>query len=173
MQLRSSVLVSIGFILLTACGSEATGDPTPAPAASPQIESPSKADDHPKADTPSAEESAPADPPATADAGAPETAAPIPVTPQIDVMQTVPTGIKVGWYDTPDCDLIVAEMKNGIQSYKEEFSVAGTETSTIDIKPASFPNHDSMQFTYRLRCKKGTQFSAYSNELSAFGPPPP
>jgi hypothetical protein len=81
-----------------------------------------------------------------------------------------PTGIKIGSYGATDCDAILGEVKTGLEGYHQVFSVPGTQTSTIDTSPAKAPSPGSMQFTYRIRCKKGAETSGYSNELSAFGP---
>lgn len=65
------------------------------------------------------------------------------------------------------CDSIEGErmamMSDGtmMEDYKTAFTVPGT----VDNKMDSSATED-MKYTYRLRCKVGSQYSAYSNEMS-------
>jgi hypothetical protein len=62
----------------------------------------------------------------------------------------------------PDCGLIEGEHENALLSYALRFSVSRSTTRTT--YPGTYPT--SVQYTYRVRCKKGVSCSAYSNELS-------
>lgn len=56
-----------------------------------------------------------------------------------------------------------AQMANG--SVMEEYKVVFTVPGTTDNKMESTAT-DDMKYTYRLRCKVGSQYSKYSNEMS-------
>jgi hypothetical protein len=163
--MRTSSAVAVFALAAIACASESTTEPEAPPPAT-RVEAP--ADTTPKDPPNEQKDSVPNPTPETPPA--PPAPPVVLVAPIIDVMQTVPKGIKIGWYNAPDCEAIVGEVKTGLASYYEVFSVPNTETFTIDTTPMGIANHGSMQFTYRLRCKKGTTLSPYSNELSAFGP---
>jgi hypothetical protein len=62
-----------------------------------------------------------------------------------------------------DCDSVEAERKMEHQtSYDLAFSVPGSVDNKMDTSAT-----DNMMFTYRMRCKKGSTYSSYSNEMSA------
>lgn len=90
------------------------------------------------------------------------------MAPLLDAIAPVPLsagvpGVHVGWTnETPDCDAVEGERKDGLHSYAVAFSVPGTATSKDD-----FTATQNQNYTYRLRCKKGAAYSPYSNEESA------
>lgn len=57
-----------------------------------------------------------------------------------------------------------AQMSDGsvMEKYKVVFTVPGEADNKHDTTAT-----DNMKYTYRLRCKKGTVYSDYSNEMSA------
>jgi hypothetical protein len=57
-----------------------------------------------------------------------------------------------------------AQMSDGsiMEKYKVVFTLSGAATNQMDSSAT-----DNMKYTYRLRCKKGTDYSGYSNEMSA------
>ena len=60
-----------------------------------------------------------------------------------------------------DCDLVEAERKMHSDPFQPIFSVPGTADNKMDASAT-----DDMDYTYRLRCKKGGSYSDYSNEMS-------
>jgi hypothetical protein len=62
-----------------------------------------------------------------------------------------------------DCDTVEGESKMmGMGDYGGAFSVPGTVDNKMDAKAT-----ENMMYMYRLRCKKGGSYSAYSNEMGA------
>jgi hypothetical protein len=62
-----------------------------------------------------------------------------------------------------DCDSIEAERKMEHQtSFELAFSVPGEVDNEMDTAAT-----DNMMYAYRMRCKRGTKYSSYSNEMSA------
>ena len=69
--------------------------------------------------------------------------------------------LHVNWELPEECDGVELERKDG----DAEFAVKYTLPGTVDNK------HDgtataNMVYTYRARCKVGTDYSEYSNEMS-------
>lgn len=60
-----------------------------------------------------------------------------------------------------DCDSVEAERKMHTDPFAQIFSVPGTVDNKMDSSAT-----ENMDYTYRLRCKKGTAYSDYSNEMS-------
>jgi len=60
-----------------------------------------------------------------------------------------------------DCDKIEGERKSATEPYKVVWTVPGT----VDNKHDGTATSDTT-YTYRLRCKVGTDYSEYSNEMS-------
>ncbi len=61
-----------------------------------------------------------------------------------------------------DCDAIEGERKSATEAYKVVFSIPD---GTVDNKHDA-PLTAGTAYTYRLRCKKGSDYSPYSNEKS-------
>lgn len=86
--------------------------------------------------------------------------------PTLDTVEKMMGALHVMWTNSDSgCDSVVgerkAEMADGTvhEPYKEVFSVPGEADNKHDTSAT-----DDMKYTYRLRCKKGDAFSAYSNE---------
>lgn len=97
--------------------------------------------------------------------------APAPVTvkaPAIDSVEKMAGALHVMWTNAEaSCDAIEgerqAQMSDGsiMEKYKVVFSVPGEADNKHDTGAT-----DAMKYTYRLRCKMGTKYSVYSNEMS-------
>lgn len=97
--------------------------------------------------------------------------APAPVTvkpPSIDTVAKMMGALHVMWTNAEaSCETIEgerqAQMTDGtiMEKYKVVFSVSGEADNKHDTSATA-----AMKYTYRLRCKKGTAYSAYSNEMS-------
>jgi hypothetical protein len=79
----------------------------------------------------------------------------------LDDVMAMGGGLHVSWTVVGSCDAIEGESKMDGGSWAAAFSVAGTETSHVDDKATM-----DMTYSYRLRCKKGSEYSPYSNEKS-------
>jgi hypothetical protein len=92
--------------------------------------------------------------------GAPGTGAlSAPVIEEVMPMEGV---LHVSWQNAqPDCDAVEGERKPASGDYTMAFSVPGNVDNKMDTgaTPAG-------TYSYRLRCKKGTAYSPYSNEMS-------
>lgn len=62
---------------------------------------------------------------------------------------------------TKDCDSVEAERMMDGEEYMQVFTVPGTVDNKMDASAT-----DDMDYMYRLRCKKGSTYSDYSNEMS-------
>jgi hypothetical protein len=82
--------------------------------------------------------------------------------PVLDTVMPMIGVLHVEWSASTTCDTIEAERKDPTHAYAVAFSVSGTETSHMDSGASA-----DMMYTYRLRCKMGETYSAYSNEKSA------
>ena len=82
------------------------------------------------------------------------------------ITQVVPMAgaLHVTWTNNQtDCDTVEGESKMmGMGDYAAAFSVPGTVNNKMDTAAT-----DNMTYMYRLRCKKGGAYSAYSNEMGA------
>lgn len=70
--------------------------------------------------------------------------------------------LHVSWQNVqPDCDAVEGERKPESGDYVMAFSVPGTVDNKMDTgaTPAG-------RYAYRLRCKKGSESSPYSSEMS-------
>ena len=88
--------------------------------------------------------------------------------PSLESVEKMGTGLHVVWKNNePECDAIElerqAQMPDG--SIMEKYKVAFTLPGEADNKHDTSASAD-MKYTYRLRCKKGTTYSDYSNEVS-------
>lgn len=134
----------LALLALVACSSESTGSSGPA------------ADTGGAADTEVAATDASE---AGLDAAEAPPAAPKP--PTLDQLMKMAGALHVMWTNNQSCDFVVGERKTGSTDYVQIFSVKGT----IDNKMDSAASADD-EYTYRLRCKVGDNFSVYSNELT-------
>ena len=99
--------------------------------------------------------------------GTPTAAAP--KAPQVTEIMKMMGALHVTWTNNePSCDSIEGErqakMSDGsvMEKYKVVFTVPGEADNKMDSSAT-----DDMDYSYRLRCKKGTTYSDYSNEMSA------
>ena len=82
--------------------------------------------------------------------------------PVIEAVMPMEGVLHVAWQNAqPDCDSVEGERKPASGDYTMAFSVPGNVDNKMDTgaTPAG-------SYSYRLRCKKGTAFSPYSNEMS-------
>ncbi|MCC6898003.1 MAG: hypothetical protein IT377_03455 [Polyangiaceae bacterium] len=92
----------------------------------------------------------------TADSGGP----PAPVLET--VMPMAPAGLHVSWKNvTGDCDSVEGERMSVSAAWKVVFTVPGSVDNEHDGTATEKVAH-----SYRLRCKRGDQYSRYSNEVS-------
>lgn len=78
------------------------------------------------------------------------------------VMPMSPGGLHVTWKNQQaDCSEIEAERKSPTQEYAVVFTVPGAADNKHDGTAT-----DNVEYTYRLRCKRGGEYSSYSNEMS-------
>lgn len=78
------------------------------------------------------------------------------------VMPMAPAGLHVTWKNVQaDCEEIEGERKTATADYAVVFSVPGSADNKHDGTAT-----DKVEYTYRLRCKKGSSYSPYSNEMS-------
>ena len=71
-------------------------------------------------------------------------------------------GLHIIWENKQaDCDAIEGERMMGSKPYEMIFSVPGSTDNKMDTGAT-----ERMMYMYRLRCKKGAEYSAYSNEGS-------
>lgn len=68
---------------------------------------------------------------------------------------------------TTTCENVEAERKAEMMdgTIMEQYKVVFTISGTMDNKMEGTATED-MKYTYRLRCKSGSQYSKYSNEMS-------
>lgn len=113
----------------------------------------------------------PAPTPSVDPPGGTTSGAPTPVTikpPTVDTVAKMMGALHVMWTNTEaSCDSVEgerqAQMADGsvMEKFKVVFTVPGEADNKHDTTATS-----AMQYTYRLRCKKGAAYSAYSNEMS-------
>jgi hypothetical protein len=105
-------------------------------------------------------------PDTSGDSGTP--AATAPQAPKVNSIAKMMDALHVMWTNKEtSCDTIdgerQAQMSDGsvMEKYKVVFSVPGDADNKHDTTATA-----DMKYTYRLRCKKGTTYSDYSNEMS-------
>jgi hypothetical protein len=83
--------------------------------------------------------------------------------PVIDmVMPMAPAGLHVSWTNAQsDCDEVEGERKSASEPYAVVFTVPGEADNEHDASATQL-----IEYTYRLRCHKGSDYSPYSNEMS-------
>ena len=92
----------------------------------------------------------------------------VPKAPTIDTVAQMQGALHVMWTNpTPACETIEGErqatMSDGsvMEKYKVAFTVPGEADNKHDTTAT-----DAMTYSYRLRCKTGSQYSAYSNVVA-------
>jgi hypothetical protein len=91
-----------------------------------------------------------------------ETADGAPEAPMLMEVEPMEGALHLMWMNMQnDCSSVEAERKMASGAYEPAFSVPGSIDNKMDAAAT-----ENMTYTYRLRCKKGSAFSAYSNELS-------
>lgn len=101
----------------------------------------------------------PEDAGAAADAGSSKTLK----APTITMVMKMTGGLHLMWTNNQtDCDAIEGERKSATEAYKVVFTVPD---GSVDNKHDA-PLTAGTEYTYRLRCKKGTDYSPPSNEKS-------
>lgn len=93
-------------------------------------------------------------------AGTPGTAAPL--APTLTELMPMTGALHVMWTNNePACDTIEGERKSPTEDFKVVFSVPGEADNKHDGTAT-----EPVEYTYRLRCKKGDQVSPYSAEMT-------
>lgn len=83
--------------------------------------------------------------------------------PYLDTVAALHGALHVFWTnETLDCDSIEVERKTTVEPWSVHFDVAG-DVEDVSDDAATDP---SVVYTYRVRCRRGTEYSAYSNEDS-------
>lgn len=84
--------------------------------------------------------------------------------PTVSMVAPMAGGLHVMWKNgQADCDAIEGERKSVAEAYKVVFTVPD---GSVDNKHDA-PLTAGTAYTYRLRCKKGSEYSPYSNEKTA------
>ena len=82
--------------------------------------------------------------------------------PTITMVMKMSGALHVMWTNNQvDCDSVEGERKSDTDPYSVVFSVPGTVDNKMDMAATA-----NTTYTYRLRCKKGDQYSDYSPEMS-------
>lgn len=91
-----------------------------------------------------------------------------PEPPKIDQVVKMDVGLHVTWTNpAASCEAIEGERKAQMpdgsvhEQYKVVFTVPGSADNKHDASAT-----ENMSYTYRLRCKSGSSYSSYSNEVS-------
>lgn len=81
--------------------------------------------------------------------------------PSLSTLAPMAGGLHVMWKNNQkDCDAIEGERKAGAEDYKVVFTVPDGSADNKHDGPLTA----GTGYTYRLRCKKGSEYSPYSNE---------
>ena len=108
----------------------------------------------------------PTNPPPSSSASSPATPASTAgklVAPNLVSVMKMQGGIHLTWTGSDSCDAVEGEQKMvDMGDYSVAFTVPGTTKEEMDTTATE----DDMTYEYRLRCKKGSQYSPYSNEMS-------
>lgn len=92
---------------------------------------------------------------------APETAPELKAPTVTNVMK-MSGALHVNWRNNQTgCTGVEVERKTDTDPYKVVFTVPGTVNNKMDASATA-----NTTYTYRLRCKMGTDYSPYSNEMS-------
>lgn len=83
--------------------------------------------------------------------------------PVLDAVVPMAGALHVSWTSHQhDCDAIEGERKSGDAAFAKVFEVPGSADNEMD----GTATDSSLTYTYRVRCKKDAEYSAYSNELA-------
>jgi hypothetical protein len=83
--------------------------------------------------------------------------------PMITSITPMAGGLHVMWTNVQtDCDEIEGERKTATVAYAVVFKVPGDADNKHDGTAI-----DPVEYTFRVRCRKGADYSPYSNEMSA------
>jgi hypothetical protein len=85
-------------------------------------------------------------------------------SPELTDLMVMTGGLHVVWNLPPKdtkCETIEGERKSATEGYKVAWTVPGT----VDNKHDGDATENTM-YTFRVRCKVGAEYSAYSNEMS-------
>jgi hypothetical protein len=78
------------------------------------------------------------------------------------VMPMPPAGLHVTWNNVQtDCDEIEGERQTASDPWAVVFTVPGEADNSHDGTAT-----EAIEYTYRVRCHKGADYSPYSNEMS-------
>ena len=93
-----------------------------------------------------------------ADSGAvtPKTAGP-----KLTNVMKMTGGLHVVWELPSECDGVELERKDGDAEFAVEYKLPGTVDNKHDAAAT-----DNVVYTYRARCKVGSEYTEYSNEMS-------
>ncbi|NUP11810.1 MAG: hypothetical protein HOW73_37660 [Polyangiaceae bacterium] len=84
--------------------------------------------------------------------------------PTLDEVMPMHGALHLYWTNiTADCDAVEGERKEGDGTFANFFSVPGT----VDNEADDAATDPAVTYTYRVRCMRGSDFSEYSNEVSA------
>lgn len=137
------VTAGLAAALATGCSSSSPTTKDPVPGAGSSGTSGAPADTAPPADTTT--------PPAA-----------VVKAPTIDGVSKMTGSLHVTWTNAePAADTVELERKTATVAYKVVYSLPGEADNKHDMGAS-----DATMYTYRARCKKGTTYSAYSNEMS-------
>jgi hypothetical protein len=179
-SLRTSALLSTAVLVAAsagaqACGDDANGGTTPAADAAAAETGSDGASSTPDGAKP-ADGSSTLDAPSTGDSTTADAALAAPILDQVKPLDAGDAGdggdanrtMHIQWTNvTPDCDAVEGEHKWALSGgYLPRFSVSGSTTSYEDT--TNYQNFT--QYTYHLRCKKGSNYSPFSNEVSGMFP---
>lgn len=102
------------------------------------------------------------DAPANADTMPGETGSTTLAAPVLTDVMKMAGALHVTWKNVQtDCDSVDVERKTDTGDYKVAYTVPGTVNNKMDTAATM-----NMTYTYRVRCKKGAEYSPYSNEMS-------
>ncbi len=98
------------------------------------------------------------------DAAVPDSAVPSALAPPtLTALAKMAGGLHVNWKNgQKDCEGIEAQRKSSADDFKVIFTVPGAANNKHDGVGLTA----GTPYTYRLRCKKGDAYSAYSNEMT-------
>lgn len=83
--------------------------------------------------------------------------------PMLMEVEPMEGALHITWMNMQDdAESVEAERKMDDGAFELAFSVPGTVDNRMDPEAT-----DNMPYTYRLRAKKGTDYSPYSNEIAA------
>ena len=156
MKFRVVSLAScLAFCVVAACSST--------PASTPTDDSGTAPDDTMAAAETTPDTASAPDTGATDTATTPETPAASLKAPKLTMVMKMMGVLHAMWTNNQtDCDSIEMERKDDMTAYKVVFTLAGDLDNKMDSGASA-----NMTYTYRLRCKKGADYSPYSNEMSA------